>query len=170
MSLRKSFSGFRKKAKDKLSKIGGRTEEIRADAGDRDSGLYRPASRSQSEPAIVVEDEFKGDPEAGGGGGDSGPGGSLVVSRSAAEIGPVQGGSDDKPSGEETCQQGLHPHSDVQAESGSSHEERIVGGEHEAGRADLPQPGAKKETTPTTSIPRAGASEGMGTTNFNHRS
>ena len=157
MSLRKAFSGFRKKAKDKLSKIGGRTEEIRANTGG--DGLFRPASSSQSEPAIVVEDESKGDPEAGGRG-DPRPGGSLPVSQSAVEIGHDQGESDDKADGGGAGQKGLHPHSYVQVESESSREGSVVGGK-EAGQADPPLSDTEKKTTPGPSILRAGGSESM---------
>ena len=146
MSFRKSFSGFRKKAKDKLSKIKGRTEEIQANTGG--DGLQLPALSSQSEPVIVVEDNFKGDSEASGERTYLRPGGSLSVSRLPTEIGPTQGETDDKPGGGETCQEALHPRSYAQAESGFSREERVVGGE-QAGRADLPQPDTENEQTPT---------------------
>ena len=158
MSFRKSFSGFRKKAKDKLSKIGGGTGEIRANAGD--DGLHRPASSTQSEPAIVAQDEFKGDPKAGGGRGDPRPDGSPLVSRSAVEIGPTQGGSDDEPGGGETHREGLHPHSYLRAGGRSSREERVVGGE-QAGRADLPQSDIEKGATPVPPTFRAGEPESM---------
>ena len=158
MSFRKSFSGFRKKAKDKLSKIGGRTEKIRANTGDDD--LYRPASSSQSEPVIVVEDESKGDPDAGGGRGDPRPGGSLPVSRSAVEIGHAQGEIDGKVDGGGVGQKGLHPHFYVQVESGSGHEGSVVGGK-EAGQADPPPSDTKKKRTLFPSIFRAGGSKSM---------
>ena len=157
MSFRKTFSGFRKKAKDKLSKIGGRTEEIQANAGG--DGLYHPVLSSRSEPAIVVEDELEGDPEDGGGRGDPQPGGSLSVSLSAVEIGDTQGESDHKADGGGTCEEGLHPHSYVQAESESSREKGIVCGER-AGRADIPQSDTEKETTSAPSVFRVGESEG----------
>ena len=153
MSFRKSISGFRKKVKDKLSKIGGKPEEIRANTGG--DGLYRPASSSQSEPAIVVEDESKGDPKAGGGRGGPRPGGSLPISRSAVEIGHTQGESDDK-----AGRKGLHPRSHVQVESGSSREASVVGGK-EAGQADPHPSDTGKKTTPVLSIFRAEGSESM---------
>lgn len=156
MSFRKSFSGFRKKAKDKLSKIGGRTEEIQASTGG--DGLYHPASSSQSEPAIVVEDEFKGDPEADGGVGDPRPGGSLTVKRSAVEIGHAQGKNDDKADGGEAGQKVPYSHSYMQVESVSSREKRIFGGEW-AEQADPPQSDMEKETTPAPSTFRAVESE-----------
>jgi hypothetical protein len=158
MSLRKSFSGFRKKVKDKLSKIGGKTKEIRANTGG--DGLDGPASSSQSEPATVVKAKSKGDSEAGGGIGDPWPGGSLSVSQSAVEIGHAQGESDDKADGGGAGQKGLHPHSYVQVESGSSREGSVVGGK-EAGQADPPRSDTEKETTPVPSVFRAGGSEGM---------
>lgn len=165
MSFRKSFSGFRKKAKDKLSKIGGRAEEIRANAGG--DGLYRLASPSQSEPAIAVEDEFKGGPEVGGGRVDPWSSGSLSVSRSAVEIGHAREENDDKAGGCGTGQKALHPHSYVQVENRSSRGKRIVGGE-QAGRADLPRSDIEEETTPAPSIFSAGGSEGMWIASFSH--
>ena len=158
MSLRKSFSGFRKKAKDRLSKIGGRTEEIRVNAGG--DGLYHPASSSQSEPAIVVEDGFKGDPEADEGVSNPRPGGSLSVSQSTVERGHSQGKNDDEVDGGGAGQKALYPHSYMQAESGSSREKRTVGGK-QTERADLPRSDVERETTPAPSIFRAGESESM---------
>ena len=105
-------------------------------------GLYPPASSSQQEPAIVVRDGFKGDYNPVDGGGLR-PDCSLFVSRSAVETGPVQGGSDNKPGGGETCQEGLHLHFYMQAD----HEERVVGGE-QAGRTDLPRSDIEKKTVP----------------------
>ena len=158
MSLRQSFSRFREKVKDRLSKIRGKTEEIRANVGG--DGLCHPTSYSQSEPVTVVEDESKGDPEAGGGRGGPRPGDSLSVSRSTAEIGHTQGESDDKADGGGVGQKGLYPHSYVQAESGSSRGKAIVGGE-QAGRTDLPWSDIEEETTPAISVFRAGESESM---------
>ena len=158
MSFRKTFSGFRKKAKDKLSKIGGKTKEIRANTGG--DGLYLPASPSQSDPAIVFEDGSKGDPEAGGGIADPRPGGSLSVSQSAVEIGHGQGESDDKVDGGGVGQMGLHPRSYLQVESGSGREGSVVGGK-EAGKANPPPSDTEKKTTSALSIFQAGESESM---------
>ena len=134
MSFRKSFSGFRKKVKDKLSKIGGKIEEIRANPSD--DGFRRASLSLQSEPGIIVEDESEGDPEASRARGGPRPGRSLFVSRSAAEIGHGQ------------------------AASGSSRKKRIAGGE-QTERADLHQPDVEKETTPAPFIFRARGSESM---------
>ena len=158
MSFRKSISGFRKKVKDKLSNIGGKPEEIRANTGG--DGLDRLASSSQSEPVIVVEDGSKGDPEAGGGRGGPRPGDSLPVSQSAVEVGHAQGESDDETDGGGVGQKALHPDSYVQVESGSSREGSVVGGKG-AGQADPPPSDTEKKMTPVHSILRAEGSESM---------
>ena len=156
MSFRQSFSRFRKKAEDKLSRIVHKPERGGTNVG---GGFYHSGVSSQSEPGI-----------AGGGlGGDIGVGGrkddprpdeSLPVSRSAVEIGDYQGGSDDKTSGGEIDQKHLHPHPHVQVESGSSQKKRDVGGKR-AGQANLlPQSGIGNESTPAPSISRGGKSEG----------
>ena len=162
MSFRKSISGFRKKVKDKLSKIGGRTGETRANAGD--DGLYRPASSTQSEPAIVVEDEWKEDPRAGGGRSDPRPGGSLSVSRSAVEIGHAQGKSDDKADGGGAGEEALHPHSYVQGESRSSREKSVL----EPDQANPLRLDTDNETTPAPSSFRARGSGSMWTARSSH--
>ena len=155
MSSRKSFSGFRKKAKDKLSKIGGRMKEIQASVGGDD--LYRLASSSQSEPAVVIEDESKGDPKVSGGRGDPQPDDSLLASRSAVEIGHTQGECDDKVDGGGPGQEALHPHSYVQAESGSNRERSIS----EPGQINPFQSDTDNEPTPAPPISPARGSESM---------
>jgi len=154
MSFRQSLSRFRKKAKDKLSKI--------VDGPERGvnigEGFYRSGVSSQSEPCIV-EGELREDPGISGGKDDPRPGNSLPISRSAVEIGDGQGGSDNKTSGGEIGHKHLHPHSHVRIESESSLEKRDVDGKR-ASRADLPpQSDIGNESTPTPSISRGGESE-----------
>ena len=64
MSFRESFSRFRKRVKDELSKIGDGSERRRADFGGE--GFHRSALSSQSEPGVVGHDQG-GDDKASGG-------------------------------------------------------------------------------------------------------
>ena len=135
----------------------GRVEETGVNAeGD---GLRRPALFSQLEPAVIAEDELKGDSGAGGGRGGPRPGGSPSISRSTVEMGPAQGESDDKTGEGKSGQQGLHPHSYVQVGNGSGRE-GSVGGKR-ASQADPPWPDTEKETAPAPSIFQSGGSESM---------
>ena len=154
MSFRKSFSGFKKKAKDKLSKIVHRPERGGANAGG--DGSYRSALSSQSEPGSVVEGDL-------GGGGikvgaekdDPQPDDSRSVSRSALGVGE----SDDKAGAGETSQKRLHLRPHVQAESGSSQGRRGVDGQ-QADRADPPpQSNIRNKTMSILAIFRGGKSE-----------
>ena len=155
MSFRQSFSRFRKKAEDKLSRIVHKPERGGTNVG---GGFYHSGLSSQSEPGIAGGG-LGGDIRVGGGKDDPRPDESLPVSRSAVEIGDDQGGSDDKTSGGEIGQKYLHPHPHVQAESRSSQERRDVDGKR-TGRADLPpQSGIGNESTPTPSISRGGESK-----------
>lgn len=157
MSLQQSFSRFRKKAKEKVSKIRDKIGKIRANAGDE--GSYRSGLSSQSEPGVVVEGESRGgETKAGVGKDDSRPGDSVSVSRSAVGIGHDHGGSDDGTSGRETDQKGLHPH--LQAESGSSRGKKVD-------RAHpLSQSNTGNETTPPPSIFQGGEAESTWTRLF----
>ena len=115
MSLRQSFSRFRKKAKDKLLPIFDKSKRREVNIGGE--GSNRSALSLQSEPAIVVGSEL-GDIRAGIGADNLQPGGSRSVSRSAVEIGHDQG----EASGVGTSQKHLHPHSRVQTERRSGQE------------------------------------------------
>lgn len=123
MSLRQSISGFRKKVKDKLSKIGNKTGEERPNVTGE--GFDHPTLSLQSEPPIAMGGEL-GNIEAGAGKDDPRPDDPLPVSRSAMEIGHDQGKSDDKASGGEISQQELYPHPHVLTESGFSQKRREV--------------------------------------------
>ena len=71
--------------KGKLSKIGKRLERGSANVGGE--GFDRSASSSQSEPVIVVGDEFRGgDIKDSGGKDDPQPDDSRFVSRSAVGV------------------------------------------------------------------------------------
>ena len=118
MSLRQSFSGFRKKVKDKLSKIGEGTGQGQSNVLDEE--FDHSALSLQSEPAIAVEDELRGEEiEVYPGKDDPGPENSRSVSQPALEM------SDDRASGEVT-QTDPQPRPHVQTESGPSRERREV--------------------------------------------
>ena len=123
--------------KDKLSKIGDKTDKTQGSASGE--GFDRSVLSLQSEPGIVVGGEFRGgDTKVSVGKDDPQPDDSRSVSRSAVGIGhDVQGGSDDKASGAETSQKHLHPHPHVQTEGGSSRERRDADGKR-VDRADPP--------------------------------
>jgi len=123
MSFRQSISGFQKKVKDKISKIGNKTGKKRPNVVGE--GFDHPTLSLQSEPLIAMGGE-PGNIEASAGEDDPRPDDPLPISRSAVEIGHDQGKSDDKASGGEISQQDLHPHPHVQTESGSSRGGREV--------------------------------------------
>ena len=120
MSLRQSFSGFRKKVKDKLSKIGDKMGKGQSNVLDEE--FDHSTLSLQSEPAIAVEDELRGDEVEV----YPGPENSRSVSQPALEIGHSQGGSDDGASGGEVTQTVPQPRPHVQTESGPSQERREV--------------------------------------------
>ena len=153
MSLRQSFSGFRKKVKGQLSKIGDKPEGISANVSGE--GSDRPIISFQPRLGIVVEDNFRGDIEVGAGEDDPGADDSRSVSGSVVGIGHDQGGSDDEASGE-ISQKGLHPSRQVQTESGSSRERNVDG--QGANRVDPPLQ-SDIGTTPSPSIMRGGETE-----------
>ena len=128
MSLRQSFSGFRKKVKEKLSKIGDGTDKRRVNVGGE--GFNHSALSLQSEPGVVVGGEF------GVGKDDLRPDDSRSVSQSVVGTGLGQGGSDDMAGGE-INQQHLHPRPYVQTGSGSGRERMDADGKR-AGRANPP--------------------------------
>ena len=156
MSFRQTLSGFRKKVKGKLSKMGKRPERGSADAGSE--GYDRSTLSSQSEPGIVVGGESRGDIKLSGGKDDPRPDDSRSVSRSAVGIGHDQGGSDDKASGGETSQKGLHPHPHVQTDSGSSREMKDVEGKR-VDKAILPPQSDIENSAPIPSTSRVGEPE-----------
>ena len=159
MSLRQSFSGFRKKVKDKLSKIGD-TESKRTNSGGE--GFNRSALSFQSEPGIVVEGEFRGeDIEVNAGKNDPQSDGSPSTSRSAVGTGHGQGGSDDTASGGEISQQHLQPHPYVHTGSGSGRERMDADGKS-AGRANPPlQSDIGNAAMPIPSISQGSETKGM---------
>ena len=89
MSFRQSISRFRKKAKDKLSKIGHKLER-RADVGNEE--FARSALSLQSEPWILVERKSRGGDIRVGKVNGPQPDDSRSVLRSAVGIGHSQGG------------------------------------------------------------------------------
>ena len=145
------------KVKDKVSNIGNRVKKQGTGVGG--GGLDHPVLSLQSEPAIVVEGELRGDIEAGVGKYDLRRDDSRFVSQSAVEIGHGQGGCDNKAYGGETNWNRPHLHPHVQAESGSSQGMRDVDGKG-ADRADPPpRSDIGNKTTPAPSIFRGGVSE-----------
>jgi hypothetical protein len=141
------------KVKDKLSKIGHKTEKIQTNAGGE--RFYHSGLSPQSEPDAVVEGEFRvGNIED-----DPQPDHSRPVSRLAVGIGHDQGGSDDKASGGETGQDRLYLHPHVQAESGSGQGRKDVDGRQVDQADPSPKPDIENETTPTPSISRGGESK-----------
>ena len=131
MSLRQSFSKLRKKAKDKVAKIRDKIGRGRANLGDEE--FNRSALSLQSEPGIVTGDELAGDI----GGENARPDDSRFFSHSAVELGRDQGGSGDEANEGEASQKDLHPHSQVQTESGSNQGRGGVG-ETRVGQAHPP--------------------------------
>jgi len=151
MSLRQSFSGFRKKVKVKLSKIGNRTGRRGTDVGGESAHSSPPL---QSGPAIVAESEARGDIRVGIGEDDPQPEDSQSISRSIIERECEPGGSDSHANRREDIQGGLHPHKNVQAGHGDIDERK-------GGQVDPPrsQSDIKDGTTPTPSISQGGGSE-----------
>ena len=124
MSFRQSISGFRKKVKEKVSKIRNKTGK---GPNAVDEGFDHSTLSLQSEPAVAVGGEFKGgEIEVCAGKDDPGPDNSPSVSPPVVGIGRSQGESDDRVRGGETSQKDLDPHPHVQIESGSSQERREV--------------------------------------------
>ena len=157
MSLRQSFSRFRKKAKEKLSPIFDKTKRRGSNVGGGE--FTHPTLSLQSEPAIAAGGGLGGDTRASFGTDDPRRDDSLSVSRSAVGIGHGEG-EDDRASGGEASKKYLHPHSRVQAESRSSQERKDID-EKRAGRVDPPlRPESDiGERTPAPSIPRDSGSE-----------
>ena len=157
MSLQQSSSGFRKKAKVKLSKIFGGKNKQGANVGDE--GSDPPTSSQHSEPTITVGGELGGDVGVGIGADDPRRDDSLSVSRPAAEIGHDQG-EDDEASGGEANQEYLDPHPHSRAEIRSGQERRDID-EKRAGQVDLPPLPESDigEGTIAPPIPRGSGSE-----------
>jgi len=157
MKFRKSLSRFKEKVKHKRSNIGDKPEGGGANVGGE--GLSSSALSSQSEPGIVVGDEFRGgDIKIGVGKNDPRPDDSQSVSRSAVVTGHDLGGSDDNANRGETSQTRLHPHPHTELEGGSSQERRDVEGK-KADRVDPPPQSDIGNRTPTPSTSGGGESE-----------
>ena len=92
MSLRQSFSRFRKKAKDKASDIRNRIKRQATCVGGE--GLDHSTLYLQSEPAIVAGGELGRATGVGVGNDDPRPGSSMPVSRSMTELERKPGGSE----------------------------------------------------------------------------
>ena len=156
--MRQTFSGFRKKAKDKLSKLGDKLEGRRTYVDEEDR--HRPASPLQSEPSGLREDvgigAGKSDPRQ-----DNPP----PVSGSAVEIGQDHGGSNDGANAGEIGQGRLLPDSHAQTESGPSREGEDVGGESTGQTRPHPESDVGNMATPP-STSRDGETDGMWTTPF----
>lgn len=149
MSLRQSLSGFRKKAKDRLSKIGDRIERRRTGVGDE--GFNRPNSPLEPELIMGVQGEPReGIRVIGVGKGDPRTDDSQPVPRSVVEE-------------EHRVQEDLHLRARMQAGRGPSQERRNVGG-NRVSQVDLPprpKPDTGNTTTPAPSILQGGESESM---------
>jgi len=154
MSLRRTLSGFRKKAKEKVSNIGNSIK--RQCVGD--DGLDHSTLSLQSEPAAVVESELRGDTGVGVGNDDPRPDGSLSVSRSVTGLEREPGGSGDYTAQQERGQKGLHPHAYEQAGRGSS-KEREDAGRKRADQVDPPPSELDIGRIPTPSILQDGEPE-----------
>ena len=95
MSFRKSFSGFRKKVKDKLLCIGDKTTEGQANPGG--GGFDHPTLSLQSEPGVIVGGEFRGrNIKVSIGEDDPQPGDLPSASQSVVGVRYGQGASGDK--------------------------------------------------------------------------
>ena len=154
MSFRQSISEFGKRAKEKakgkLSKIGNSTKGRGTSVGGE--GLDHSSLSLQSEPAVVVGGELRGDAGAGVGTDDPQPNDSLPVSRSMAELEREPGGSDDYTTQQERGKESLHPHAYERAGRGSSQEKEGVGRKG-AGQVDPPRSESDiGRRTPTPSI------------------
>lgn len=151
MSFQQSFSRFRKKAKNKLSKIGRKSDKTPANVGSEgldDSSLSLP-----SEPAIVVEDERRGDTSNGEGEGDPQLNDSRSILQSSAEREP--GGSGDYANRGEGDQEDLPPQTHLQAGRGSTREGKKV---DRKGAGQDPSESDVEKRTPTPPISHAGGS------------
>ena len=147
MSLRQSFSGFRKKVKVKLSKIGNRTGRRGTDVGGESDHSNPPL---QSGPAVVAESEARRDIRVGTGEDDPQPEDSQSILQSIIE----PGGSNSYAARREDSQGGLHPHTNVQAGHGDIDERK-------AGQVDpaRSQSDIRNGTTPAPSVSRGGGPE-----------
>ena len=157
MSLRQSFSGFRKKVKDKVSNIGNKTKKQGTGVGGE--GLDHSTLSLRSEPAVVMEGELGGDTEVGVGKGNLRRDDLRFYSQSAVEMGHGQGGSDDKAGRGDTNQNRLHLHPHVQAESGSSQPRTDVDGKQADQVDPPPQSDIWNKTTLAPPISRGGESK-----------
>ena len=163
MSFRKSFSGFRKKVKDKLSCIGDKTTEGQANPGG--GGFDHPTLSLQSEPGVVLGGEFRGgNIKVSVGKDDPRPDDLPSASRSVVGVEYGPGASGDKTSGE-TSQKDLHPHPRVRTEGGSIGETRDVDGKG-ADQGDLPPRSGVRNKTPALSTPPVEEPEGTWITSF----
>ena len=156
MSFRKSFSGFRKKVKDKLSCIGDKTTEGQANPGGE--GFDHPTLSLQSEPGVIVGGEFRGagNIKVSVGQDDPRPDDLQSASRSVVGVEYSQGASDNKP-GKGTKQRDLR--------GGSIRETRDFDGK----RADQGDPPPKSDVgkkTPALSTSRAEEPESTWITSF----
>lgn len=151
MSFKQSFSGFRKKAKDKLLKIGRKPDKTPSSAGSE--GLDHSSVSLPSEPAIVVEDERRGGTSIGGGEGDPQLDDSRSVSQSLVRREP--GGSDDDANRPEGDQEGLRPDTHLQAGREASREGKKV---DRQGVGQDPSTSDAEKKTPVPSISHAGGS------------
>ena len=162
-NMRKNISGFRKKAKGKISKFIDKLGEGRTNVDDPEH--HRPASSSQSEPGIVAEDRVEEDISIGVGKSDPRPDNPLPVSQSAVEIGHDHGGSDDKANAGEIDQRDLLPHLPAQTESGPSREEEGVSGESTGQAHPHPESDVGNIATPLPA-PQDGETDSMWTAPF----
>lgn len=160
MSFQQTLSGFRKKAKEKLSKIGHNAEKRRTNVGGK--VFHRSAPASQLEPDVAAEGELSGDTKFNAGEDSPRPGDPLSASQSVVGSGP----SDDKANATEIGQKYLHPHSHAQSEGGPSRE---GGGfdEKRVSQAHPPlQPDIANAETLVPSIPPGVESDSTRTTPF----
>ena len=158
MSFRKSFSGFRKKVKDKLSCIGDKT------ANPGGGGFDHPTLSLQSEPGVIVGGEFRGgNIKVSVGKDDPRPEDLQSASRSVVGVGYGQGASDDKARGE-TSQGELRPHPRVETEGGYIGETRDV--DIGADQGNLPPQSDLGNKTPALSTSRAEEPESTWITSF----
>lgn len=151
MSFKQSFSGFRKKAKDKLLKMGRKPDQTPSGAGGE--GLGHSSLSLPSESAIVVEGERRGGTSVGEGEGDPQLDDSRSVSQSLARR--ELGGSDDDDNRPEGDQEGLRPHTHLQAGREASREGKKV---DVKGVDQDPSKSGVEKTTPAPSVSHAGGS------------
>ena len=161
--MRQTFSGVRKKAKDKLSKLGDKLGGSQTNVDDQEH--HRPASSSQSEPGIVAGGRVGEEISIGAEKSDPQPDNPLPASQSAVEKGHDYGGSDDKANAGEIDQRDLRPHSPAQTESGPSQEGMYVSGENTSQAHLDPEPDVGSIVTPLPT-PRDGGTDGVWTAPF----